>query len=830
METEQESSDADVGFIEGEIRTAYILLSSGKIQSVIYEVVNGDAILDGDIYLGPVEQVERESEFLKAELRGELVASWVISGHEKNWRAGVMPYTLDAELPDPTLVATAVEHWEQQTNFRFVQRTATNAAQHPDFVTFRPARASSSAVGPRGGQQFVNLGPESSTGSIVHLIGHAVGLWHEHARHDRDAYVAIKWQNLTPEGRHRLSQHISDGDNIGAYDYGSIMHYPRTAFSKNGLETISPIDPNASIGQRSGLSAGDIATANSMCATASKTVIETTKETTSETIEERFPETISESIPATIHERLPLSVRPIRAAPPDSGRRLITEFWHDRTVIRTVLPPATALLLEVKIAIPKKGEIAAEAAFVEPAHPGPSAPLEVVVTSSVWAAPKTQPMSLPTAHRDQPSTSVVFPLTTPSSGSVVEFDVVVYYQRKPLQAAKLTASVRDVAVPSDRPSLLTYTLSGPDEPTPNASPVDVSLDARGAELRSTSGAALLITDVKDMLDAFEDMLSRVLGVEDAPHSFDDERALRLLIDLARKGSLLRVLLSQFRLDKARSINLLVSTSTPVLPLELVYDGTAPMPGAKLCQHVFDPPKPGESCTRTSTRTVCPYAFWGMHRVVSRTVADETKRVGPVRVSIAPVPILYAATSIADRGAVAPAPSDQVVAVATRLFGPIKRVTSWRAWRKSVREEHPQLLVVLGHTQLERGELKLHIGKTSVLARPDVNANVLRVGDVPPPLLVLMACATAQVGDPFGNLPGIFTAHGAGAVVGTLSKINGPQGAQAAISVLNAIHDAGRAGQSLGEALAAARRALVKQQLLLGLILVSHGEIDTKVTT
>jgi hypothetical protein len=69
----------------------------------------------------------------------------------------------------------------------------------------------------------------------------------------------------------------------------------------------------------------------------------------------------------------------------------------------------------------------------------------------------------------------------------------------------------------------------------------------------------------------------------------------------------------------------------------------------------------------------------------------------------------------------------------------------------------------------------------------------------------MTYATAQVGDPFGTLPGVFTAKGAGAVVGTLSKINGPQGAAVASSVLQAIHDAGVARQSLGEALGMDRR-------------------------
>ena len=42
------------------------------------------------------------------------------------------------------------------------------------------------------------------------------------------------------------------------YDPSSIMHYSRTAFSKNGKDTIIPIKPGTEIGQRKGLSAKDI--------------------------------------------------------------------------------------------------------------------------------------------------------------------------------------------------------------------------------------------------------------------------------------------------------------------------------------------------------------------------------------------------------------------------------------------------------------------------------------------------------------------------------------------------------------------------------------------
>lgn len=43
------------------------------------------------------------------------------------------------------------------------------------------------------------------------------------------------------------------------YDYGSIMHYPTNAFSKNLKPTITPKQANVSIGQRNKLSPTDIA-------------------------------------------------------------------------------------------------------------------------------------------------------------------------------------------------------------------------------------------------------------------------------------------------------------------------------------------------------------------------------------------------------------------------------------------------------------------------------------------------------------------------------------------------------------------------------------------
>merc|ERR1712165_372214 len=121
----------------------------------------------------------------------------------------------------------------------------------------------SSFVGPFGGKQDISLAGycASSKGVIQHEFMHALGLYHEQSRPDRDSYVKINYENVQGgTSNNNFAKKTSTSSLGGEYDYGSVMHYPKNAFSTNGKDTITPIRPTngANIGQRSGADEQDI--------------------------------------------------------------------------------------------------------------------------------------------------------------------------------------------------------------------------------------------------------------------------------------------------------------------------------------------------------------------------------------------------------------------------------------------------------------------------------------------------------------------------------------------------------------------------------------------
>lgn len=237
------------------------LPSHGRTGSLEYEIIQGLAIFEGDILLGSVD----EQGIVKGNLRGRGLGRSDTFGR---WPDGIVPY-LAPTNSTPQLqkkIQQAMDHWMEETSITFVERTKENRGDYPNFLRFDKSNGCASYVGMRGGEQPIMVSDACSMGSIVHELGHALGLFHEHTRPDRDNYARVDWDQIVPGKEINYNILTAGVENLGPYDYGSIMHYGEYYFSATGEKTIIVPD-GVIIGQREALSEIDAASINQMYAT-----------------------------------------------------------------------------------------------------------------------------------------------------------------------------------------------------------------------------------------------------------------------------------------------------------------------------------------------------------------------------------------------------------------------------------------------------------------------------------------------------------------------------------------------------------------------------------
>lgn len=200
----------------------YHLKNGGEVTVAINNrgeyVVGGDVILSKDqiAYLEYNKVGNGKATTPRSTFTGEF---------QKVWPGGIVYYTVN-DPTNSTNIAAAINQWETNTPIRFVQRT--NQANYVDFSGQPDQGSGSSALGMAGGRQQIKLVNNTGLRTIVHEIGHAVGLMHEQTRADRDQYININFSNINSTWSSQYATYnvlgIS-GFQIGTFDFNSIMLY-----------------------------------------------------------------------------------------------------------------------------------------------------------------------------------------------------------------------------------------------------------------------------------------------------------------------------------------------------------------------------------------------------------------------------------------------------------------------------------------------------------------------------------------------------------------------------------------------------------------------------
>lgn len=192
---------------------------------------------------------------------GEITARDAVVSPVLYWPKGIVYYKFDEALGSVTvdIIKQGIHHLKKRTCLKFVELPKEDS-QHKSYVKFFSGDGCYSRVGRDPGdiEQTISIGIGCERiGTVVHEIMHALGFFHEHTRPDRDKYINIDWKNIEQEHARNFQKYPRDlGSSFGKpYDYESVMHYSKFAFSKDrNIPTILPTDEKAVIGQRMGLS------------------------------------------------------------------------------------------------------------------------------------------------------------------------------------------------------------------------------------------------------------------------------------------------------------------------------------------------------------------------------------------------------------------------------------------------------------------------------------------------------------------------------------------------------------------------------------------------
>ncbi|KAI1294719.1 Zinc metalloproteinase nas-8 [Halotydeus destructor] len=183
------------------------------------------------------------------------------------WPSKTLVYVIDSKVPakDHEGILLGMQEIEKNTCIVFKKRT-----RERNYVKIIYEDGCWSYVGRQKKVQELSLGKGCQrTGTVVHELMHALGVYHEHERFDRDSYIKIKWENIEKKQYEQFEmQTVDDAQLYGKeFDFMSTMLYDPYDFSKNDKATMVSLVKGKKLlrdSKKPAISPGDIQLLNDM--------------------------------------------------------------------------------------------------------------------------------------------------------------------------------------------------------------------------------------------------------------------------------------------------------------------------------------------------------------------------------------------------------------------------------------------------------------------------------------------------------------------------------------------------------------------------------------
>ncbi|XP_041349095.1 zinc metalloproteinase dpy-31-like [Gigantopelta aegis] len=171
----------------------------------------------------------------------------ILASKSRKWSSNIIPVVISHTYKEKQKlnILEALRQWENATCLRF-NIVPAYEGPHIIFNITHPAKCQSS-IGMRNSKkgQLIPIGPGCMrVGTILHEVGHALGLFHEQERPDRNRYVNVLYENVYKNARGNYNKMSwKKVKTVGTpFDYSSLMLYREHQFSRKGKKSMVTLD------------------------------------------------------------------------------------------------------------------------------------------------------------------------------------------------------------------------------------------------------------------------------------------------------------------------------------------------------------------------------------------------------------------------------------------------------------------------------------------------------------------------------------------------------------------------------------------------------------